>query len=74
MFRSTRQSNTPNGSGSFGPACGVIVAYLEWIGAQVVLVIPPGNDAGFEPNRSILPSNTPRAQPRGVRQRVSRGP
>ena len=39
-----------------------IVAYLEWIGAQVVLVIPPGNDAGFEPNRSFLPSHTSRAQ------------
>ena len=41
---------------------GAIVSYCEWIGAQVVLVIPPGNDAGFEPNRSFLPSNTSRAQ------------
>jgi hypothetical protein len=40
---------------------GTIVSYLEWIGAQVVLVIPPGNDAGFEPNRSFLPANTGRA-------------
>ncbi len=41
---------------------GAIVGYLEWVGAQVVLVIPPGNDAGFEPNRSFLPSHTSRAQ------------
>jgi hypothetical protein len=41
---------------------GAIVSYLEWIGAQVVLVIPPGNDVGFEPNRSFLSSTTSRAQ------------
>ena len=46
----------------FQTRLGAIVAYLEWIGAQVVLVIPPGNDAGFEPNRSFLSSNTSRAQ------------
>ena len=44
----------------FGTRLGAIVSYLEWIGAQVVLVIPPGNDAGFEPNRSFLPANTSR--------------
>jgi len=42
----------------FGTRLGAIVSYLEWIGAQVVLVIPPGNDAGFEPNRSFLSRNT----------------
>jgi len=41
---------------------GAIVSYLEWVGAQVVLVIPPGNDVGFEPNRSFLPVNTPRTE------------
>jgi tetratricopeptide (TPR) repeat protein len=46
----------------FRTRLGAIVSYLEWIGAQVVLVIPPGNDAGFEPNRSFLSSNTSRAQ------------
>jgi lysophospholipase L1-like esterase len=40
----------------------VITAYCERMGAQVVLVIPPGNDADFEPNRSILPPETQRAQ------------
>ena len=46
----------------FGTRLGAIVTYLEWIGAQVVLVIPPGNDAGFEPNRSFLASETSRAE------------
>ncbi len=33
-----------------------MTAYLEGLGAVVVLVIPPGNDADFEPNRSFLPA------------------
>lgn len=45
----------------FGTRLGAIVTYLEWIGAQVVLVIPPGNDAGFEPNRSFLARDTSRS-------------
>ncbi len=39
-----------------------MVAYCERVGALPVLVIPPGNDAGFEPSRSILPPETPRAE------------
>ena len=39
-----------------------IVSYCQQIGALPILVAPPGNDAGFEPNRSILPPETPRAQ------------
>jgi lysophospholipase L1-like esterase len=46
----------------FRTRLGAIVSYLEWIGAQVVLVIPPGNDAGFEPNRSFLPRDTSQAE------------
>lgn len=38
-----------------------ITAYCERMGALVVLVIPPGNDADFDPNRSYLPPETPRA-------------
>jgi hypothetical protein len=45
----------------FGARLGAIVNYLEWIGARIVLVIPPGNDVGFEPNRSFLSRGTPRA-------------
>jgi tetratricopeptide (TPR) repeat protein len=40
----------------------VITAYCERMGALVVLVIPPGNDADFDPNRSFLPAGTPRAE------------
>jgi lysophospholipase L1-like esterase len=36
-----------------------MTSYLERMGATVVLVIPPGNDADFEPNRSFLPAATP---------------
>jgi lysophospholipase L1-like esterase len=39
-----------------------MVSYCERVGALPVLVIPPGNDAGFEPSRSILPPETPRAE------------
>ena len=39
-----------------------IVSYCRQIGALPILVPPPGNDAGFEPNRSILPPETPRAE------------
>jgi lysophospholipase L1-like esterase len=37
-----------------------IVAYAERIGALPVLISPPANDSGFEPNRSFLPAATPR--------------
>jgi lysophospholipase L1-like esterase len=39
-----------------------IVAYVEHIGALPILVVPAGNDAGFDPNRSFLPAETPRAE------------
>ncbi len=39
-----------------------IVAFCERVGTLPVLVIPPGNDAGFEPNRSVLPPETTRAE------------
>jgi hypothetical protein len=35
-----------------------IAAFCEQVGALAVLVIPPGNDAGFEPNRSFLSPQT----------------
>ena len=46
----------------FNTRLGAIVNYCEWIGAQVVLVIPPSNEVGFEPNRSFLPRGTLRAE------------
>ena len=39
-----------------------IVSYCRQIGALPILISPPGNDAGFEPDRSILPPQCPRAE------------
>lgn len=36
-----------------------IVAWADAIGAITVLIAPPANDSGLEPNRSILPASTP---------------
>ena len=46
-----------------------IVAAYERVGCQIVLLIPPGNGSGFEPNRSILPPGTPRADREAFSQR-----
>ena len=37
-----------------------ITDFAERVGALPILVIPPGNDAGFEPSRSFLRADTPR--------------
>ncbi len=37
-----------------------ILADLQAAGVLTILIIPPANDADFEPNRSVLPSQTPR--------------
>jgi lysophospholipase L1-like esterase len=39
-----------------------MVSYAERVGAIPVLIAPPANDAGFEPNRSFLPPETPRSE------------
>ena len=39
-----------------------MIGDLRSAGVLTILVVPPGNDAGFEPNRSILPPETPRAE------------
>jgi tetratricopeptide (TPR) repeat protein len=39
-----------------------MVTHAERVGAVPVLILPPANDAGFEPNRSYLPPLTPRAK------------
>ena len=59
-FQSTRRKNTSNDAGSLAYAWQRSLPTSSGSRAQVVLVIPPGNDAGFEPNRSFLASNTPR--------------
>ncbi len=35
-----------------------IAGYCQRIGALAILVVPPANDAGFDPNRSYLPAET----------------
>jgi lysophospholipase L1-like esterase len=37
-----------------------IASYSERIGALAILVVPPSNDAQFDPNRSFLPAETTR--------------
>jgi hypothetical protein len=51
-------ANTERLRREFGQRIEDIVAWCERIGTIPVLVIPPGNEAGFEPNRSVLPDST----------------
>jgi hypothetical protein len=39
-----------------------IVSYTTEVGALPVLIAPPANDAGFEPNRSFLPPTATRSE------------
>jgi lysophospholipase L1-like esterase len=39
-----------------------MVAFCQRSAIITILVIPPGNDAGFEPNRSVMPPETPRVE------------
>jgi hypothetical protein len=39
-----------------------MVTYAETVGTLAVLIVPPANDAGFEPNRSFLPATTTREE------------
>ncbi|QEH36706.1 hypothetical protein OJF2_52910 [Aquisphaera giovannonii] len=39
-----------------------LVDYCECIGAVPILMIPPGNESGFEPNRSVLPDDVTPAE------------
>jgi hypothetical protein len=39
-----------------------IAAYCRRVGAVPILVIPPGNDAGWEPNRTVLPEAVSKAE------------
>ncbi len=46
-----------------------IASYAERIGAVLVLIVPPSNDADFEPNRSFLPTSTSRVEREELRVR-----
>jgi lysophospholipase L1-like esterase len=39
-----------------------MVSYAELVGAIPILIVPAANDAGFEPNRSVLPADMPRSE------------
>jgi hypothetical protein len=56
-----------------------IVGYCERVGCVPVLVIPPGNEGGFEPNRSVLEATATPAERRRVERefaaaRAAEGP
>jgi hypothetical protein len=42
----------------------VIVSYCEQIGALPILIIPPANEAGYEPSRSTVPASVSQAERR----------
>jgi hypothetical protein len=41
-----------------------LVSYCDQIGALPILIVPPANEAGFEPSRSTLPLSVPEAERR----------
>jgi hypothetical protein len=47
----------------FGRRLEAIVAYCERIGALPILIVPPANEAGYEPSRSTLPPDVPKSEP-----------
>ena len=47
-----------------------IATYCEAIGSLPLFIIPASNDGDYDPNRSILPAATPRAEREVVRARV----
>ena len=49
-----------------------IVDYCEQIGAVPILVIPPGNESGFEPNRTVVSARVSQAERRRSRSNSSR--
>jgi tetratricopeptide (TPR) repeat protein len=46
----------------------LLVSYAEKLGALPILIAPPANDTGFEPNRSFLPAATPRHEREAFRR------
>ena len=64
MCRPTPAPSTQRLLADFRRRLEAIVAYAERIGALPVLISPPGNDAGYEPNRSFLPAGHARARAR----------
>ena len=47
-----------------------LASYAERLGAILVLLAPPANDSGFDPNRSFLPATTTKAERRAFAYEV----
>jgi len=45
-----------------------MVSYAEQVGAVPILIVPTANDAGYEPNRSVLHARTPRSERESFRK------
>ena len=56
----------------FGRRLESIAGYCETIGTLPIFVIPPSNDAGFDPSRSVLAPETTRDQRIALARAVSR--
>jgi hypothetical protein len=56
----------------FGRRLAAIAAYCEVIGTLPIFVIPASNDGGYDPNRSMLPPETPRAERTAFAREVQR--
>ena len=52
----------------FSRRLAAIVEYCERIGALPILIVPPANEADYEPGRSTLPSSVPHAERRRFAQ------
>lgn len=55
----------------FGRRAEAALRDLNRAGVLTVVVVPPGNDADFAPNRSVLPPSLPRAERREFARRVA---
>jgi hypothetical protein len=49
-----------------------IAAYCTKLGTLLVFIIPPGNDAGFDPSRSVLAASTPDCERAGFARALAR--
>jgi len=47
-----------------------LVSYCERIGALSILIVPPANEAGYEPSRSTLPGSVPELDRLGLVERM----
>jgi tetratricopeptide (TPR) repeat protein len=56
----------------FGRRLEAIAAYCEKIGTLPVFIIPASNDGGYDPSRSVLAPETPRAEREAIAREVLR--